>query len=259
MTADERDLTPEEEAEVARLVADAGGPVATPPEVVSRLDDVLTGLVAERDAEPATPAGTADVPVSLEAERRRRRWPKALLAAAAVVAGGYGVGAALTGTTMSGDGESAVSADESAAGGSTTSGSDAGGDGQAMESGPERDAADSRRTVEAPANVSALRDQLPRLRSDHLAGDVVRVLDMSGKEPAGDEEPRAVPVPRRALVGGVAACLPSQLGPGDTWFLVRYDGRRAALVASRPDGGAVQASVLGCDGGRLDSVTVLVD
>jgi hypothetical protein len=249
MTADERDLTPEEEAEFSRLLAEAGGPVPTPPEVVARLDDVLAGLVAERSAG----AGARTAPVSLEAERRRRRWPQALLAAAAVVAGGYGLGAALTGTTMSGDADSAISADESAAGGSSSSGSDAGGDaggdGQAMESereAPEADLADP------PANSTALRGAPPRLRPDHLAEDVVRVLDGSRQEPSA----AASPAPSRALVGAAAGCSPAGLGPDETWYLVRYDGRRAALVETAPEGDTVRASVIGCDGERLASVTV---
>jgi hypothetical protein len=243
MTADERDLTPEEEAELSRLLAAAGGPLATPPEVVARLDDVLAGLVAERarGAGAATTGGVSSL--AAQAERRRRRWPKALLAAAAVVAGGYGVGAALTGTTMSGDAESA-------AGGSTSSDSDAGGAGDRPAPQGEPEAADSQ-LAEAPANATALRDAPPRLRSDHLAEDVVRVLDETGPARSGDTA-----VPKRVLVGAAAACLPSRLGPDESWYLVRYDGRRAALVAPRPEGGAVQASVLGCDGERLDSVTV---
>ena len=268
MTPDERDLTPEEEAELSALLADAGGPVATPPEVVARLDDVLAGLVAERAAGHETAQETAadknaaqeavaegtgsGGAVSLEAERRRRRWPRALLAAAAVVAGGYGVGAALTGTTMSGESESAVSADDSA-GGSDAGGSDAAGagDGQAMESAPERDAV-GRRPAEAPANGSSLRQGAPRLRSDHLAEDVVRLLDRSGREPARDDATMS----KRTMLGAAAACLPPELGRDETWYLVRYDGLRAALVTAPPAQGSVEATVVGCDGERLDVVTV---
>ncbi len=138
MTADERDLTPEDEAEVARLLAESGGPLPTPTEVVARLDDVLAGLVAERAAgnvtvESADVTGTV-LPLSTE---RRRRWPRALLAAAAVVAGGYGVGVALTGTSMSGDASSTTAADGSAAGESAESEADeAGPDGAGRVVGP---------------------------------------------------------------------------------------------------------------------------
>ncbi|HET6563071.1 MAG TPA: hypothetical protein VFG72_14450 [Marmoricola sp.] len=249
MTADERDLTPEEEDEVTRLLAGAGGPLRTPPDVVARLDDVLAGLVAERDADAAAsiPAPSA-APASLEG-RRRRRWPKALLAAAAVVAGGYGVTTALSGVTMSGS-DSAGSADEAAGGaGAESSGSDAGG--QAMGDRVRRDGADGQ-AGEAPANAAALRDQPPLLRADHLAEDVSRLLDDAA------QQKRATDGPAQLLKGTLppkaAACVPSRLGPDDTWYLVRYDGRRAALVAAPPDGGTVRASVLGCDGERLGSV-----
>jgi hypothetical protein len=268
MTADERDLTPEQEAELSAMLADAGGPAAAPPEVVARLDDVLAGLVAERAAggdaaaqgSAASKTGaegtTAAGPVSLEAERRRR-WPRALLAAAAVVAGGYGVGAALTGTTMSGESESAGGSaggsSAGSAGGSAGGSADAGRDedAQASESAPERDAAGIR-PAEAPANGSSLREGASRLRSDHLAEDVVRLLDGSGREPARDD----ATVSGRALLGAAAACLPPGLARDETWYLVRYDGLRAALVAAPAAQGTVEATVLGCDGERLDAVTV---
>jgi hypothetical protein len=267
VTADERDLTPEEEAELTRLLADAGGPAPTPPEVAARLDDVLAGLVADRAAgapaagadespraaDPADPGpGAAVVPL----EARRRRWPKALLAAAAVVAGGYGIGAALTGTTMSGDSDSSVTADESAAGGAESAGSGESGDsaaggeaeGQAMQSRPRRDAM----AEQAPANVSQLREPPPLLRPDRLAEDVGRLLERAERRTAA-ELGSPLPATQR---GAAATCLPRTLGPDDTWFLVRYDGRRAALVTSPPADGTVQATVLGCDGDRLDAVTV---
>src|SRR4051794_23510778 len=86
------DLTSEEDLAVRRLLADAGGPVPTPPDVVARLDATLSRLVAERDAEGSEQATVTPLAV------RRRRWPKVLLAAAAVVVGGYGIGAVVTGT-----------------------------------------------------------------------------------------------------------------------------------------------------------------
>jgi hypothetical protein len=132
---------------VRRLLADAGGPVPTPPDVVARLDATLARLVAERDAEersegPAegsaesAPGPATVTPLAV----RRRRWPKLLLAAAAVAVGGYGVGAALTGS-MSGEdasssaGGSGVAEDRAEAGGSASSGgadSSAGGSGKGM-------------------------------------------------------------------------------------------------------------------------------
>ena len=78
------DLTSDEDAAVRRLLADAGGPVPTPPDVVARLDATLARLVAEREDE--RPQEATVTPLAL----RRRRWPKVLLAAAAVVVGPAG-------------------------------------------------------------------------------------------------------------------------------------------------------------------------
>src|SRR5689334_10273983 len=109
-------LSPAEEDEVSRLLGDAGGPVPTPPDVVARLDSTLADLVAERegsehpDERPDERAAATVTPLAV----RRRRWPKVLLAAAAVVVGGYGVGAAVTGS-MSGSGDASSSAGGAAA------------------------------------------------------------------------------------------------------------------------------------------------
>src|SRR5690606_34445720 len=75
-----------------------------PPEVVARLEAAIADLAAVRPAEPdAAPAtetgvrtepGTGAVVTDLEA-RRRRRWPRVLVAAASVAVLAYGVGAVL--------------------------------------------------------------------------------------------------------------------------------------------------------------------
>ena len=73
----ERELTPDEEAEISRLLADAASPEPMPAEVSARLEDVLAGLVADREA--AAPV----VPL------KPRRWPQVLVAAAAVSLVGF--------------------------------------------------------------------------------------------------------------------------------------------------------------------------
>ena len=103
----------EDQELTALLAAEGREPVTTPPHVVARLDDVLAGLVAER-ARPADAAAA----VPLAGRRRPRRWPQVLLAAAAVVVGGYTVG------TLADDGSligGASDAGDSAAGGSAES------------------------------------------------------------------------------------------------------------------------------------------
>ncbi len=87
-------LPPEQEA-VRRLLADARHDAPTPPEVVTRLDEALASLHAERVAGPA-----ADIaPVVDLGARRRRLAGVGLLAAAAVVVAGVALGQGLPGTS----------------------------------------------------------------------------------------------------------------------------------------------------------------
>lgn len=81
-------MTPEEEAAVSRLLAESAEPVTMPASVSARLDDVLTELVAERTGSHAPQTLGEVIPI------RQRRWPRVLLAAAAVTVFGY-VGAGL--------------------------------------------------------------------------------------------------------------------------------------------------------------------
>jgi hypothetical protein len=90
------DLTPEQEAEVAALLAEVGGPVAMPADVAARLDGVLAGLVAE------------EVPATNVVPIRARRWPKVLVAAAAVSLFGYAGGQLLQGNGADSAGTAAV-------------------------------------------------------------------------------------------------------------------------------------------------------
>ena len=96
----EHDLTPEEEAEVTRMLADLP-PVQMPESVQARLEDVLAGLVADHSGrdDSGGESGLAEV-VPL----RRRRWPQVLVAAAAVSLFGY-VGGALIQSQSQSDAE----------------------------------------------------------------------------------------------------------------------------------------------------------
>jgi hypothetical protein len=82
----ERELSPEQEADVRRLLAEARATEPLPPDVASRLDRVLGDLGAERPV-PAEPAGETVAPAV-----RRRRASMLLAAAAAVVAVGVALG-----------------------------------------------------------------------------------------------------------------------------------------------------------------------
>lgn len=70
----------ENDDEMRRLLASSRVEDTTPPEVVSRLDDVLATLVAERQNPP--------VDLAVERTQRRRRWIGVAAAAVVVVAAG---------------------------------------------------------------------------------------------------------------------------------------------------------------------------
>jgi hypothetical protein len=233
-------LTEEEEREVAALLADVERDTAatTPPEVVSRLDDVLAGLVAERAAQPHASAGASSL-VTLSERRQHRRWPRVLLAAAAVVGGGYAVGNVAS--DLSGSGQSSDSA-----GGATSSADDAG-DGQV----DTQERGDTGSGLSGGAEMSLV----PSVRSDHLAADVRRVVRLFGKRPVTarpDEVPSAGPTDPGAggTVDETSECPVPRLSDGQRLYRVRYRGAPAALVVGPQRQGSVGVTVYACaDGG----------
>src|SRR4051812_5667095 len=81
------ELTPAQESDVRRLLADARHDDPIPDDVATRLDAVLAGLTRDE------PGSTGIAPVVDLAARRRRRNAAALLAgAAAVIVAGFAVG-----------------------------------------------------------------------------------------------------------------------------------------------------------------------
>lgn len=240
-------LTPEEEASVSRMLADAAGPVPMPAEVAARLDEVLAGLEGDR-------ATTQPQVLPLAA---RRRWPRVLLAAAAVVVGGYTVGSVATQGTLSGS-ESSSAGDAAVAG--------------AAEKAPtdsllvDEDGAASQSTEDTPASGSERRDarstknpseslsaqgyadrRLPvRLRSDRLDAGVRRALRVleagAGTELTSQAADRTCPGP--------------ELSERERSLPVRYDGDAAVLVAGPELSGTVEVTVYSCDGDEVDSTLV---
>lgn len=101
---DHRELTPAQEAEVRRRLADARHTEPMPDEVADRLDRVLTALAAEPSRE-ARVVRLAD---------RRRRAATILVAAAAVVVAGVGIGQVVGGGGDDSAGEASVPAAEQA-------------------------------------------------------------------------------------------------------------------------------------------------
>ncbi len=234
-----RPLTPEQEDQVSRLLAAASGPVDMPPDVAARLDNVLADLQQERAA--------TDV-VEL---RARRRWPRLLLAAAAVVVGGYAVGTVASQGTLSGSdsGDAGAASDSSSPqedmllaeepteldGGST---SDSDGEGGA-ESG-----------AESAPGLSSQRSQMRttvRLRSDRLDAGVLRALRVLDARPVSESTSDS------AEDDG---CPAPELDEGERSLTVRYDGEPAVLVTGPTRGDTVPATVYSCSGDELDSTLV---
>jgi hypothetical protein len=220
------ELTPEQDAEVRRLLAEARHDEPMPADVADRLDGVLAGL--SRD-DPGAP-GVAPV-LDLAARRRRRNAAALLAGAAAVVVAGFAIGQTLdTGPEQDDDaGSAAVSADRSPA---PKSGDDA----AAQESAPSPQAA-------APFLLS----------SQHLERDITDQL----RSPATDTMGSAS-APSFAADGCAAPLPSSKYGLGDL-FPALYDGSPAVLALRPPADGSRRADVLDCTTAReLDTATIPV-
>jgi len=214
----ESPLDPAEDERIRRLLADARHTEPMPDAVVARLDRVLSGLSDDRTerADRADRADRAEV-VDLMA-RRRRTVGQLLVAAAAVVAVGFGITQVLPDLGGSSGGD----AQETTAGGAAADSAEAGdGEGSRFVS-PES-------APEAPSDGATSGDAKStfRIRSDEFGPDVRRA--------------------RNQLEGGSAAlveypadgCLAVSVEPGSEVVATTYDAAPAALVL-RPPSGDVQ-------------------
>ena len=224
----ETPLTPQHDA-VRRLLADARHTDVTPPEVVARLDDALAALVAERDA--GTPASeeagpvAPSTPVSI-ASRRRRVAGIGLLAAAAVVVAGLGLGQVLPR-----GGDDAGSADSATAGASRDASAD---DSADSEGGLERSTEGSAGSGPESLRSYAPQSGEPTLTSSDpaLAGQLVRL------------RPQGV-----TFQGDASAVTSPCLGPagdGGRRVSVQLDGAPGVVVFRRPDGGTQRVELYTC-------------
>jgi hypothetical protein len=258
--------------QVRRLLAAAGAPPPeTPEDVASRLDEVLAGLVAERDGVAATASGVepdttesadppddvaVDEPATVVAlETRRRRWPRVLVAAAAVSVVALGVGnlaldGELGGADQAATAEGGSAQDEAG----TPLLSDGMGGAAADQDEVPRDAEESveqaapealrsRKNEERVATDLSARPV--RLRTDSLPRDVQLVEDLALAGPASGEAWRS-------------ACVRPAVDRGDEWVSARLDGAPAVLVLRAPAGGRRTGDVFACDdaGAPVASVTV---
>jgi len=214
----ESPLDPAEDERIRRLLADARHTEPMPDAVVARLDRVLSGLSDDRTerADRADRADRAEV-VDLMA-RRRRTVGQLLVAAAAVVAVGFGITQVLPDLGGSSGGD----AQETTAGGAAADSAEKGdGEGSRFVS-PES-------APEAPSDgtTSGAAKSTFRIRSDEFGPDVRRA--------------------RTQLEGGSAAlveypadgCLAVSVEPGSEVVATTYDAAPAALVL-RPPSGDVQ-------------------
>ncbi len=236
-------MTPEQEEQVRRALAAAAradrpdgedAPPTMPPEVASRLDDVLAELVAGRSARAASdpaPAGSDDL-----AARRARKWPNVLVAAAAVaviaVAGGAVVTRGFGGSSGSSSSSSAGSAGESQQ------------DGMSQE----------QVAPEAGGAPSAGNVLEPRLHSASLTVDVQRVVDAG---PTGSLRSGEGLTGAGARPDGAACDLPAA-GRGAELVAVRLDGKPATLVLAAPTDGTREARVYSCADGSTPVATTSV-
>jgi hypothetical protein len=210
----ESPLDPAQDERIRRLLADARHTEPMPEAVVARLDRVLAGLSDDR-TERAERADRAEV-VDLMA-RRRRTVGQLLVAAAAVVAVGFGITQVLPDLGGSSEGD----AQEATAGGAAADSADGGDEGSRLVS-PES-------APEAPSDgaTSGASKSTLKIRSDEFGPDVRRA--------------------RNQLEGGSAAlveypaegCLAVSVEPGSEVVATTYDAAPAALVL-RPPSGDVQ-------------------
>ena len=234
---DEPDLTPEQEREVRRLLADARHSEPMPTDVAARLDRVLAELGSRPEGTRLEPAPRASV--TELASRRRHRAATLLVAAAAVVAVGIGVDRVIdhepTGSASSTAAESGGSVRDSAP---SSQGRLPRGSGAATNSAT--DSLQYRLAGIAPV----------RVRADHFAADVARARLAVDAAVVNDESQKSGS--RAALPG----CTVGTWGRG-TYVPVRYDGHPAVLVFRKPGGDTQVADLFGCGGDQpLRSITL---
>lgn len=251
MSDQEREPTPEQEAAVRRLLAEARHDQPMPEAVAARLDRVLESLAGPAaDDQPEHPADTpAD---ELAARRRRRRLGSVLVAAAAVVAVGVGIGQVVGPQ----DSDEVSGASDSAAEQESTE--DEG-------DGPQA-AAPSEPTEPSPDGppASTLNEAVevtgPQVQVETFAGDVRRYRQYArdatseGSGLGGLDSDSSLSDFRGPLRS--FACVPASFGQGRI-LPVLYDENAAVLAYRQPAGDTQVVELLQCGSGSiLRSVTL---
>lgn len=237
------------QADVARLLAAAGGPVEVPADVAARLDDVLADLVQERglgagSADDVDPGPGAPAPVT-ELASRRRRWPRLLVAAAAVSVLGLGAGELLGDESQA---ERSVATADSTADSAPEVAPAPSTAGSPLPGAPLAAQSDGPTGAEAARDEAATASQVPRLRRESLTADLERVAAFAARGTVEDQRARAD-----------TACVRPRLASGDQVLVVRLDGAPAVLVMRAPEGGRRTAVVFTCDDAETPAVETTID
>ena len=258
--------SPEEEARLRRLLADARHEAPVPADVATRLDEVLGRLEAGEDV----PSGISGTGVLELAAARRRRAGSMLVAAAAVVAVGIGLGqvvdlsggsSADSSAGSDGAAESSVSAERdeqrerSAAPdrGDTGEGLSSPGGAAANDVGP-----GTTMMREEPRRAVVVVDRrLARVGDDSFSDDAAvvqrRAIRTGGGPSARVARLRAAP---RPVARRWQDCAPAEWGEGIP-VAVLYDGEPAVLAFRAPAGDSQVVDLLQCGtGGVLRSTTL---
>lgn len=237
------ELTPEQEADIRRLLAEARHDEPIPADVVARLDAALGDLTRD----DVITYGRATVTDLDAARRRRRNAGRLLLAAAAVVVGGVAVGQSIgtggsddmdagSATAESGDSPRSTAADGDDAAGGETGTEDFG------------EANEPPAPAEAPDDLSAyLTDQLGSplsFTSDNFAAEVQASLASPARvrREAAYAELDAV---KQYAIEKLWTCPDGDYGDGAK-LPAYYDEQEAVLVLRRPTAGIQRVDLLEC-------------
>ena len=218
------------------MLADARHEGPVPPEVAARLDEALAGLHADAGTAGTTDIGTPatgtegtepERPATVVPLRRRARLSRYLLAAAAVLAIGYGTTEVIGSTSgSSGGSDSGASGAGSSADEKTDSGATSGEAPSAAEGAPPP-------TALAELGIAGLEPIEPGTLDQDLYA-----LDSS------PEKDKAALRGARRLSG---SCGPRTPVPGSRTLAAAYDGRPTLVVYLPAEGGSQRVDLYLCD------------
>jgi len=264
---DDPDVTPDQEAQLRRLLADARHGEPIPVDVASRLEAVLEQLGAEGTH------GVDPTPVIDLGARRRRLVGGLLVAAAAVVVAGLGIGQIVAPDDQADSSTAAASADapqEESAGAADRALADLSAEAGALPDGPVApEAKDSDATADDVQESTAQQYSVAPPGLDEPASangqPPVRLTKRTFAEAVGRirNRPGVVSTARSRTSSAQLTRSPAFICPTDAWgpgtlFAAFYDATPAVL-AFRPQQGRTQtAELLQCGSGQVLRSIVLV-